>query len=79
MNNTKVIHLMHADGNWGVEVGAKLGENEIEKYINYEIKYIFNSKDKVITRLVKFIKVTRLLLKESGGEEKSIILSSLLW
>ena len=77
MKNTRIIHLLHADGPGGIEVGAKLGKQELKKYINYEIRYIYNSKDKVITRLVKFTKVTRLLLKESGGEEKSIILSSL--
>ena len=77
MKNIKIIHLLHADGPGGIEVGAKLGEQELKKYINYEIKYIFNSEDKVITRLVKSIKVTRLLLKESSSREKKIILSSL--
>ena len=54
MKNIKIIHLLHADGPGGIEVGAKLGEQELKKYINYEIKYIFNSEDKVITRLVKW-------------------------
>jgi len=46
MKVTKVIHLIHADAPGGIEVGAKLGQQELKKYINYEIKYIYNSKDK---------------------------------
>ncbi len=51
MKNKKIIHLLHADGNGGIEVGAKLGKQELKKYINYEIRYIYHSKDKLITRL----------------------------
>ena len=77
MKNTKIIHLLHADGPGGIEVGAKLGKQELKKYIDYEIRYIYHSKDKLITRLVKFTKVTRLLFKETGNKKKIIILSSL--
>ena len=64
----QIIELLGCEHSDIVNISAKNGIG---------IKNIFNSKDKVITRLVKFTKVTRLLLKESGGEEKSIILSSL--
>ena len=77
MQNTKIIHLIHCDGPGGIETGAKLGQQELKKYIDYEIKYIFDSNDKIFTRLIKFIKVTKLLFKETSEEKKCIILSSL--
>ena len=40
MKDAKIIHLLHADGPGGIEVGVKLGQQELKKYINYEIKYI---------------------------------------
>ena len=73
----KVIHLIHADGPGGIEVGAKLAQQELKKYVDYEIKYIHHESDNAIVRLIKFAKVTKLLFKEIKGKENNIILSSL--
>ena len=49
----KIIHLIHADTVGGIEVGAKLAQSELINSLDYQIKYIFNINDNVITKLKK--------------------------
>ena len=73
----KIIHLMHADIKGGVEIGAKLAQSELTNSLDYEIKYIYDINDNIITRLKKSVKVTKEIFKEIKGKENQIILSSL--
>ena len=73
----KLIHLMHADTTGGVEIGAKLAQSELTNSLDYEIKYIYDIKDNIITRLIKSAKITKEIFKEIKGKENQIILSSL--
>ena len=77
MNNIKVIHLIHAEAIGGVEVGAKLGQKDLNGKINYEIRYIFNPNDNFIIKIKKFFYTIIALIKENKNEKKYIILSSL--
>ena len=72
----KLIHLMHADTTGGVEIGAKLAQSELTNSLDYEIKYIYDIKDNIITRLKKSAKVTKEIFKEIKGKENQVILSS---
>ena len=73
----KIIHLIHADTVGGIEVGAKLAQSELINSLDYQIKYIFNINDNVITKLKKLVKVTKEIFKESKGKKDQVILSSL--
>ena len=68
MKNIKIIHLINADTTGGVEVGAKLGRIDCLKYMDYEIRYIYNIGDSWITKFIKLIKVTKILLRETKNK-----------
>lgn len=77
MEKIKIIHLINADTTGGVEVGAKLGQIDCQKYIDYEIKYIYDIKDSWFLKFVKLFKAVRLLLKETKDKNNQNLLSSL--
>ena len=72
MNNIKVIHLIHAEVIGGVEVGAKLGQKDLNGKINYEIRYIFNPNDNFIIKIKKFFYTIIALIKENNSFVKDI-------
>ena len=73
----KIVHLIPQDAPGGVEIGAKLAQQEFKNNINYEIRFIWNKGDNIIVKFIKSLKATKLLFKEIKGKENHVILSSL--
>ena len=77
MKKIKIIHLINADTIGGVEVGAKLAQTECRKFMDYEIRYIYNTEDTWVKKFIKLFQTAKLLLAESKNKDNQIILSSL--
>ena len=73
----KVIHLINADTTGGVEVGAKLAQDDCKELMDYEIRYIYNIKDSWLMKLKKLFRTAKLLTIETRNKKNQTILSSL--
>ena len=61
----------------GVEVGAKLGQIDCQKYMDYQIRYIYDIGDSWFLKFIKLFRVTKLLVKETKEKDNLSLLSSL--
>ena len=77
MKKFKIIHLINADTYGGVEVGAKLGQIDCQKYMDYQIRYIYNINDSWFLKFIKLFRITKSLLRETKEKDNQSLLSSL--
>ena len=73
--NKKIIHIIHANINGGIEVGALKAEKYFKDNLNYKVNFIFNLNDGVILKIKKSIKLYFILKKKIN--ENTILISSL--
>ena len=77
MKKIRIIHIINADTTGGVEVGAKIAQTECSKFMDYEIRYIYDVKDSWFKKLIKLFKTAKLLLRETKEKDNQNLLSSL--
>ena len=51
--NKKIIHIIHANINGGIEVGALKAEKYLKDNLNYKVNFIFNLNDGAILKIKK--------------------------
>ena len=73
--NKKIIHIIHAKINGGIEVGALKAEKYFKDNLNYKVNFIFNLNDGAILKIKKSIKLYFILKKKIN--ENTILISSL--
>ncbi len=73
--NKKIIHIIHANINGGIEVGALKAEKYLKDNLNYKVNFIFNLNDGAILKIKKSIKLYFILKKKIN--ENTILISSL--
>ena len=73
--NKKIIHIIHANINGGIEVGALKAEKYFKDNLNYKVNFIFNLNDSGILKIKKSIKLYFILKKKVN--ENTILISSL--
>ena len=52
-----IIHIIHANINGGIEVGALKAEKYFKNKLNYKVNFIFNLNDNSIVKIKKKYKI----------------------